>query len=327
MTTICDDMGNEKRDRQPNKNSRADISARTVLDLSSSSWPGTFSLRMNRIMNLPFFKFYVQDWAAGEVQCCSLETQAIYINLLCRLWKNRGQLVADKAVLARWCRADESKVEAALEELLKHDIISISKKGEITVKFIEEQLEDLTQAHINHKVAGHLGGLSRANAKGKQSLSKSEVRSQKSDSESDTDKNKTTWMTPYFDVWKAKYGGDMPCDKVAIEFRRLEKTYKPDEICRGLKAYFDATEVKYVSIPAFAQKAGYWIGKTQPRIEPPTPPPSPYSNVEETVRDLVALRLKSVKEFRAKVEIIREQAKPEIMYEIDRQFETAWNNR
>jgi len=149
-------------------------------------------------MNLPYFKFMVQDWLAGSIQACSMETQGIYINVIARMWKEKGRLSTAQAPLSKLLRIDESRLEDALSELAALDIICKDENGCWRIKFVDEQFEELTQDHTAKSVAGKKGGKKRAENALKQNSSTAQAPLKQSESESESEsdtesetKNKT----------------------------------------------------------------------------------------------------------------------------------------
>jgi hypothetical protein len=67
----------------------------------------------------PAFQFYPADWLKDtELQMCSMSTQGIWINLLCRMWqqKERGKISGTKQQFMRLIGCSESEFETFLSE-------------------------------------------------------------------------------------------------------------------------------------------------------------------------------------------------------------------
>lgn len=139
-------------------------------------------------MQLPYFKFMVNDYLSGKIQACSFSTQGIFINLISMIWKDKGLLEVDKAMLCRILRTTETELDDAVNELEKYDIITIGKNGKMTVKFISEQMEELTEAHSRRSLAGMQGG--RGNKKSNALKPESNALQSESEEEAETKKEK-----------------------------------------------------------------------------------------------------------------------------------------
>ena len=211
---------------------------------------------------LPYFKFMVQDWLSGDIQSLDLETQAIFINLVALMWKDGGVYSKPIGVLLFRCgfRPDqESKLMESLDMLKELGIIYVDEKGYMRVKFIDEQLAELTQDHEQKVVAGKLGAKKRW---GKQSHGTAIAPLYHTDTESDTELD--TDITPKAcdeqkrdaekkpkskpETWKTSYEIYLTGCREALaelqndtEFIKLQEKFHPDvDIRLSLeKAFFN----------------------------------------------------------------------------------------
>jgi len=96
---------------------------------------------------LQWFKFAYADWRMGKIQRCSEITQARFINLCCLYWSKESQLSYEDA---------EIEVEKKhLDELIKKKIVL--KSGDyISIKFLDEQLDEITKTSINKSKAAKI---------------------------------------------------------------------------------------------------------------------------------------------------------------------------
>ena len=137
-------------------------------------------------MQLPYFKFMVQDWIAGSIQLCSFEAKGAFSDLIALIWKYEGRLELDKAMLCRLLRTDEDSWNRIMSELIKFDIIQVNQDGSMTVHFISEQMEELAKAHERRSLAGRQGG--RGHKKAMLNNAESNALQSESDTESDNKK-------------------------------------------------------------------------------------------------------------------------------------------
>jgi hypothetical protein len=126
-----------------------------VISLAGSEH-SSFSLR--EIMQLPYFKFYIQDWLAGAIQECDHKTKGIFIDLCSLIWKEKGCLSNAQARLCDRFHLDEAEVSQAIKTLLDKEILMQDKAGNIFVSFLTEQHETLEKEHILKVNAGRKGG-------------------------------------------------------------------------------------------------------------------------------------------------------------------------
>ena len=85
---------------------------------------------------LQWFKFSYADWRMGKIQRCPEVTQARFINLCCLYWSKEANLSYDDAEI----EIDKEH----LDILLAKKIIEINDEH-IFIKFLDEQLEDITE--------------------------------------------------------------------------------------------------------------------------------------------------------------------------------------
>jgi hypothetical protein len=72
---------------------------------------------------------------------------------------------------------------------------------------------------------------------------------------------KTTWLTPYNDIWFKHFQADLPFKQAGKALQPLLRTFNQDEICRGLDNYLKKVEPKFATITGFASKAGAYISQ------------------------------------------------------------------
>lgn len=155
-------------------------------------------------MRLPYFKFMVQDWLAGNIQACSMETQGFFTNLIARIWKAKGNFSIAQADLAALLHTTEDVVKRCLEDLLKWHIVTIAEDGSFHVCFIDEQLEELSQEHEAKVVAGRLGA--KIKAQKKSSTAKAELKhSSESELETHTDTDKKNTLSDKPDIMRIEF--------------------------------------------------------------------------------------------------------------------------
>ena len=96
---------------------------------------------------LPYFKFEPSEWDNGNIQMCSFNTRAMFIELCCIYWIRVGDLPYALA-LQKVCGGNQGP----LIELKKHQIIKV-EDDLISIKFLDEQLESFTETRAKNSAA------------------------------------------------------------------------------------------------------------------------------------------------------------------------------
>lgn len=99
---------------------------------------------------LPYFKFYVSEWADGDVTLLSYAAQGLFVNICSYYWSKKGVVELSKIK-----RRYKDASEATLTELLQEGIIKIDEHENIGIKFLDEQLEDRGELSIKRSEAAH----------------------------------------------------------------------------------------------------------------------------------------------------------------------------
>lgn len=85
---------------------------------------------------------------------------------------------------------------------------------------------------------------------------------------------KTTWLTPFADAWREKYGGEMGAGKAVKALTRLIDVHGADEVLRRWVIYIGATAAEYANASKFSETWGRWaaaIVRTVPAGSSPAP--------------------------------------------------------
>ena len=194
--------GNEET-QEENTGCPADGSLRRgATTVSAFEGRGVLNFKAN-IMNLPYFKFMVQDYLSGDIQACSMQTQGIYINLMARIWKKKGCLNTAQAPLAKLLRVTSEQLEEAMQELLDMDIIVRNDDGSISIKFLLKQIGDIEEDHEKHVESGRKGGL-RSASKRKTGI-QAPLNHTDTDIDTKTDTDTDIHTGGVVDTWKTSY--------------------------------------------------------------------------------------------------------------------------
>ena len=83
---------------------------------------------------IPYFKFFIGEWANGDITCESYEAQGIFINICSIYWAKLGNLT--ESHIRKKFKSDE-----AINELIEASIIKI-EDGKVIINFLDEQLQE-----------------------------------------------------------------------------------------------------------------------------------------------------------------------------------------
>ena len=67
-----------------------------------------------------------------------------------------------------------------------------------------------------------------------------------------------TWLTPFAEAWRARYGGEMSAGKAVKALARLVEQHGTEEVERRWGIYLAATAAEYANAPKFAETWGRW---------------------------------------------------------------------
>jgi hypothetical protein len=93
-------------------------------------------MRRGKMDKLQWFKFFYADWKMGKIQRCPEVTQARFMNLCCLYWSKEGNLSVEDAEI----EIDKEH----LDLLVSKKVVSINDDS-VLIKFLDEQLEDITE--------------------------------------------------------------------------------------------------------------------------------------------------------------------------------------
>ena len=100
---------------------------------------------------IPYFKFYPNDWVSGDITLEDYEIQGIFINICAYYWSKECELSLIN--LKKRFRGFELKIE----ELISSKIIKLVGEN-ITISFLDEQLSSKELQNAVNKMNGRKGG-------------------------------------------------------------------------------------------------------------------------------------------------------------------------
>lgn len=112
---------------------------------------------------LPYFKFNVSEWLNGDITLEKYNIQGVFINICAFYWHKQGEVTID------WLKQRLTFASDEIDLLLSKGFLLEQKPGsKISIKFLKEQQNELTELSEARSAAGRKGG----EASVKQRLSK-----------------------------------------------------------------------------------------------------------------------------------------------------------
>jgi len=105
-------------------------------------------------LDLPYFKFIPTEWLTGNICFEDLEMQGLFINICALYWQRSGKLSVED-IEKRY------KKPFALQSLLSG--YTTVTDGFISIKFLDEQLEQFTHKSVVNSLNGKKGGRPKGN--------------------------------------------------------------------------------------------------------------------------------------------------------------------
>ena len=131
---------------------------------------------------LPYFRFTVAEWLNDDISDEPFNVQGVFISICAYYWFKDCSI--DEAMLKKRFRDALAEVDVLLEE----GIIKRDKDGFISIKFLDEQFDILSEKRKKRVEAGRKGGNARSsNAK---AMLKQSPSYKDKDKEKDKDKDK-----------------------------------------------------------------------------------------------------------------------------------------
>jgi len=118
---------------------------------------------------LPYFRFTAQEWQNGDISLESYELKGLFIDICAYYW------IKDCSITLAMLQKRYSNVQDLLKALIELQIIKVEKNDEyVTINFLNEQFDILSEARKRRQEAGSKGGKKkRSNAKAMQKQSSS----------------------------------------------------------------------------------------------------------------------------------------------------------
>ena len=103
---------------------------------------------------IPFFKFFVGEWANGDITAENYKTQGVFINICSIYWTKEGEL--SEVFLRKKIKANKE-----ITLLIESKIIKVENKN-IVISFLDEQLSECEGIRVKNSEAGKKSARQRA---------------------------------------------------------------------------------------------------------------------------------------------------------------------
>lgn len=113
--------------------------------------------------NFPYFKFTSSEWLTGDIVFEDLETQGLFINICAIYWQRDGELLIDDIEKRFENLLGKAKLSECLAKLSDRFLSVKDKKiGKISIKFLDEQFNLLSELSHQNSLNGSKGGKAKA---------------------------------------------------------------------------------------------------------------------------------------------------------------------
>ena len=111
---------------------------------------------------LPYFKFYPNQWITGSISFMDLDVQGAFIKVCCYYWSKE-------------CNVTRKQIKTLIPKqwsaLVDSELFKINNET-ISIKWLDEQYQERLKEHKRNVLNGRKGGLSRAKALRKDKIRK-----------------------------------------------------------------------------------------------------------------------------------------------------------
>ncbi|MBD3615849.1 MAG: hypothetical protein HUJ22_04685 [Gracilimonas sp.] len=175
---------------------------------------------------LPYFRFTVSEWLNDDISLESYHLQGVFASVCAFYW------FQDCSITRAKLKKRFSDAEEEIEELLKLGIIKENSDDFISIKFLDEQFDLLSEKRKKRVEAGRKGGLASAKQRSSNASAMPEQSRSYKDKDNDKDNDKNT-IYDFDDFWDDydKKKDRSKCEKkwvkVNEEDRELIKEFIP----------------------------------------------------------------------------------------------------
>lgn len=114
------------------------------------------------MIELPYFKFFPNQWLTGTISFMELDLQGAYIRACCYYWSKNCEVPLEQLKMI---------IPKHYQQLIDLKLFKIVK-GQIKIKFLDEQYEQFKKRSKINAANGSKGGKAKANATKSPSINK-----------------------------------------------------------------------------------------------------------------------------------------------------------
>ena len=137
---------------------------------------------------LPYFRFTSQEWQNGLISLESYHLKGLFIDVCAYYWVQNCSIT--KAMLGKKFSNDKTE----LNELVKLGILKVDKNDNVSIDFLDDQFDALSNLRKKRQLAGRKGG--------KQKSSNAKAKLKQNSSYKDKDKDKDKDNIPAYDDFR-----------------------------------------------------------------------------------------------------------------------------
>lgn len=104
---------------------------------------------------LPYYKFYTEEWNNGDIDLESYAVQGVFISICSWYWSRECKVDIKRL------RRKFSDAVAELETLIEAKIIKVSQNGVVEINFLDEQQSEREKRRERNSINGAKGGRSK----------------------------------------------------------------------------------------------------------------------------------------------------------------------
>lgn len=171
----------------------------------------------------------------------------------------RGQLPIGRIQASEDCCISEQTFRSCIKFLQRIGFLTVESTNRFSIITIcKYDVYQTSNQQTNQQT--NQQSTSSQPATNQQSTTLKECKNEKNDN-NDIAEPKITWLTPYFDAWKLRYGGNPPVGPMASTLRPLEEEHGKDITLAAFKYYLASTKPEFTSFSKFSSTFGIWKNK------------------------------------------------------------------
>jgi len=235
---------------------------------------------------LPYFRFTAQEWQNGDISLESYELKGLFIDICAYYW------IKDCSITLAMLQKRYSNVQDLLKVLIDLQIIKVENNDEyVTINFLNEQFDILSEARKRRQEAGSKGGKKkRSNAKAMQKQSSSY---KDKDNYKDNYKDNNIPFESFWNLYNKKVGDKK---KVENKFNKLSTEIK-EQIMKTLPEFLATiSDKQFLPYPETYLNKKRWeddltaLKQSKPPVQKPPEKPDKFEQPSDEEYDKTDLR-------------------------------------